>query len=608
MFFVEIRYTVKEDISRTVTVLRVEEVYMKHQRIIVFAAILAALLLLLSIGCDQTPAVEPDPTPTAEAITPKPVDTRVQLSTGPVERDVTELTLNSVTEDDLAALSELRELRLLDGRACGDAALLKAFSETVSYPVLWSVPFGDTRIDSDADALAVPASVTAAQDVIDALALLPHVTSVDLTDSGLNNEQTLLLLEAVPTVSVRYAILVQGTRVAPDSMELTLSADGIGDWDALKDELALLPSLTRITVEGRLSPDRAKRLLEAAGETEAVYTVAFGNTAIESTSEEADLSALSPSELNNIIGAVAVLPNLKRVNLNPESGQSKWTLDDANRLQTAREGLLVDYRTEAFGVTFSLADEVVSFSGVDLKKRVDDVKALLPYLCNVQRLDMEDCGVDNETMAALRDEFPQPKIVWTVTVGGYNPIRTDAIMIKFSAAGRRTLYDKDVKNLKYCRDLKYIDLGHNKLHHMDFVKYMPDLEVFIMFNPVSDLKGIENCTKLEYFECFSTVISDLTPLAACTELKHLNLCFNNIKDITPLYGLTNLERLWISRNKIPEEQIEEFKSRVPNCVVNNTTHNPTGEGWRTDENGNYVERYALLREQFQYDKTELRSY
>lgn len=578
---------------------------MKHLRIILTAAILAALLLT---GCNQTPAVEPDPTPTAEAVTPEPVDTRVQLSSGPVERDVTELTLNSVTEADLAALSELSELRMLDGRACGDAALLKAFSERVSYPVLWSVPLGDMRIDSDAEALAVPASVTTAQDVLDALALLPHVTSVDVLESGLNNEQTLLLLKAVPTLSVQYAIRVQGMRVAPDSTELTLNADGIGDWDALKEELALLSSLTRITVQGKLSSDRAQRLLDAAGEIEAVYTVAFGNTEIESTSEEADLSALAPSELNNIIGAVNVLPRLKRVNLNPESGKSKWSLDDANRLQTAREGLLVDYRTEAFGVEFSLADEVVSFNDIDLRKRVDDVRVILPYLSGVQRLEMMNCGIDNETMDALRDEFPQPKIVWSVTVGAYRPIPTDAIMVKLSAAGSKTLYDKDVKNLKYCRELKYIDVGHNKLHHMDFVQYMPDLEVFIMFNPVVNLNGIENCKKLEYFECFSAMVSDLTPLASCTELKHLNLCYNNIKDITPLYGLTKLERLWISRNKIPEEQIEQFKSLVPNCVVNTTTHNPTSEGWRTDSTmpDGYAPRYALLRMQFLYDETEHR--
>ena len=43
-------------------------------------------------------------------------------------------------------------------------------------------------------------------------------------------------------------------------------------------------------------------------------------------------------------------------------------------------------------------------------------------------------------------------------------------------------------------------------------------------------------------------------------------------------------------------------------MVNRTVHNPTGDGWREDETGAYVPRYALLRQQFMYDYTTLRSY
>jgi Leucine-rich repeat (LRR) protein len=253
---------------------------------------------------------------------------------------------------------------------------------------------------------------------------------------------------------------------------------------------------------------------------------------------------------------------------------------------------------------------VVSFNKKNLKRKVAELKLLLPYLRNVKRVDMENCNIDNETMAALRDEFPQPKLVWRVKVGAYS-VRTDAWMVKFSAGGSKALDENSALNLKYCREIKYLDLGHNKIHHMDkFVSCMPDLEVCIMYNPMSNIKGIENCPKLEYFECFSCNIKDLSPLAACTELKHLNVCYNNITDITPLYGLTKLERLWISRNNIPKDQLETFAELVPNCEVNTTIHNPTDGGWRKDANGAYVPRYALLRQQFLYYKntTELRSY
>ena len=185
-------------------------------------------------------------------------------------------------------------------------------------------------------------------------------------------------------------------------------------------------------------------------------------------------------------------------------------------------------------------------------------------------------------------------------------------MIKFSAGGGKALEDRDTENLKYCREIRYLDLGHNKIRHMDgFVPYMPDLEVCIMYNPMANINGIEQCPKLEFFECYSCNLKDISPLAACTELKHVNVCYNSITDITPLYGLTKLERLWIARNPdIPKDQIEKFKELVPGCEVNTTTHNPTRGGWRyfDEEFTQITPRYELLRQQFRYDRTQLRSY
>ena len=139
-----------------------------------------------------------------------------------------------------------------------------------------------------------------------------------------------------------------------------------------------------------------------------------------------------------------------------------------------------------------------------------------------------------------------------------------------------------------------------------FVPYMPDLEVCIMYNPMANINGIEQCPKLEFFECYSCNLKDISPLAACTELKHLNVCYNNLTDISPLYGLTKLERLWIARNPdIPADQIEHFKELVPGCEVNTTTHNPTRGGWRyfDEEFTQITPRYELLRQQFRYEDT-----
>ena len=556
---------------------------MDKKRIILFSsllglalALLGLLLVILSKGGQEAALPAPTEAPTA-APTAEPTatpDPRLQLSFGPVDRDVKELVLQSVTPDDLELIRELPQLTLLDGRACEDASLLHAFSETVGYPVLWSVPLGDGRVDSDATELVVPASVTTAEEVQAALADLPQVVAVDLRESGLDNAQVAALREAAPSLSYQFSVMVQGMRDDPDMKVLELDAANIQDWDALAQEIGLLKSLEQIVVTGALTPEQAAYLLEGAGSIPVSYSVTFKGRTIGSEDVEADFSDLPASDLGAIKATLIVLPKVMKVNLDPKSGKSKWTLDEADQLQQFREGMLVNYTysDKTFG-SFSLADEVVSFNKKNLKRKVNELKELLPYLRNVKRVDMENCN---------------------------------------SAGGGKALEDRDTENLKYCREIRYLDLGHNKIRHMDgFVPYMPDLEVCIMYNPMANINGIEQCPKLEFFECYSCNLKDISPLAACTELKHVNVCYNSITDITPLYGLTKLERLWIARNPdIPKDQIEKFKELVPGCEVNTTTHNPTRGGWRyfDEEFTQITPRYELLRQQFRYDRTQLRSY
>ena len=95
-----------------------------------------------------------------------------------------------------------------------------------------------------------------------------------------------------------------------------------------------------------------------------------------------------PSDLGAIKATLIVLPKVMKVNLDPKSGKSKWTLDEADQLQQFREGMLVNYTysDKTFG-SFSLADEVVSFNKKNLKRKVNELKELLPYLRNVKRVE-----------------------------------------------------------------------------------------------------------------------------------------------------------------------------------------------------------------------------
>ena len=298
--------------------------------------------------------------------------------------------------------------------------------------------------------------------------------------------------------------------------------------------------------------------------------------------------------------SLALLPNVTRVKL---ADDAAW--EDVGAFQALPSAPVVDRPFTLYGRHFNTTDTFMDLNRVKIGDHCAALREILPYMTNCCQVDMEDCGIRNEEMAVLRDDFPSVKIVWRVHFNIYSA-RTDETRILASIRDINMTGDT-VACLKYCTEVRYLDLGHNIINDISFVEYMPDLEVAILaINYWTDASPLASCTKLEYLEMFNTNCRDLTPLAGLKNLKHLNIGWlMNLKDITPLYGLTQLERLWIGSsqyNSIPREQLREIREKLPNTEINTTTENPTEEGWRFDENKEMVPRYKqLYYEQMRYD-------
>ena len=259
----------------------------------------------------------------------------------------------------------------------------------------------------------------------------------------------------------------------------------------------------------------------------------------------------------------------------------------------------VAYKFGAFGKTISYHDKKLDLNHITMKDQGAEVREIISCMPDLTYLDMDFCGVDDKHMAAIRDDFPKVEVVWRIWFGERFTVRTDAIKIFASAnymGGELT--PKNTASLKYCTKMKYIDIGHmNYLQSIDFVKYMPDLEVLIcMMGNITDISPLAYCKHLEFLEIQTNSITDLSPLAELHELKHLNICYNTeLKDMSPLFGLTQLERLWIGKKtQIPKSQIDQFRKLAPKCVVNDTCSDPH-DNWRWPH-----PRYYLLKKQFGY--------
>ena len=342
---------------------------------------------------------------------------------------------------------------------------------------------------------------------------------------------------------------------------------------------------------------------------EVVYrgNLRLGENEIMLHSQTASLPGASAEDIAMLESCMDILPDLKSIDFGAQTdGYSRLAAVDSFAKKNPQTE--VSYKFKAFGKTIGYHDTKLDLNHITMNDQGKAVRSIIEHMPDLTYLDMDFCGVDNTHMAAIRDDFPNVKVVWRIWFGKVYSVRTDVKKILASAplTNGGSLTPETAASLKYCTELKYLDLGHNDyLSDISFCAYMPKLEVLIiMGDNIHDISALAKCPNLEFLEVFNNYITTLEPLRNCKNLKHLNICSNQrVHDLSPLYGHTQLERLWTGiYSGIPMSQINEFKKRVPTCVVSTTAANPH-DNWR----GNHP-RYLLLRKQLGYDTQDYQYY
>ena len=443
---------------------------------------------------------------------------------------------------------------------------------------------------------------------------LTGLKSADFSGSDCYGE-LLAWAQAHPDVQVRYTVsLPDGTAVDNSSEQLDLSALSSEQKTAAIPLLQYLPVLRSVKLSGgdTVSPELLAPFFEARPDLDYSFTLPLLKGTISSETEELSFVGRSGKDAKALEAVLPYLKHLRSVDLGDEESSPRLTWKSIAALQALRPDVEFSYGFTLYDQQFTTLDETMNFSHIKMSDEGEAVWQVLPCMQKLNYLDMDSCGIENETMAAIRDQYPDVTVVWRVWFGDIYSARTDAIKILASNPGvGGSLMPGTYENLKYFTKLKYIDVGHQPLlDDISFITYMPDLEVAILaMGCWTDTTPLAACPHLEFLEIQTTDITDLSPLANLKELRHLNIghCFY-LTDISPIYGL-DLERLWIgSVTPIPEEQVEEYRRLHPDCVVNTEGYDPHYM-WRwigIDEKGAPIRdpRYDLLVDQFGYDSAE----
>ena len=338
----------------------------------------------------------------------------------------------------------------------------------------------------------------------------------------------------------------------------------------------------------------------------------IGDQQISASMTSLDLFQATPEEVDRLISVLPALTSLKTLELgsaNAEDPVISW--EQVRALEQGLPQATLNYTFSLRGYPFKLSDQILNLNHLvfeDEGKLAEQIASCMP---NLKVLDMDSCGVSNESMAAIRDRFPNVNVVWRVWIGADYSTRTNVerLMISNPDRGGDLNTPESIAGLFYCNKVKYLDMGHNYLMtDISFIRNMPDLEVLIIaMTAIKDISPLTGCKNLNYLEYQTSAASDLSPLSGLTKLKDLNICYDfALRDIRPIMNL-ELDRLYIGcLSPVPPEQIAQYRQLHPNCIVNDTTEDPTEESWRYgdiyhNDGWDAAPRYAKLRLEFEYD-------
>lgn len=390
-----------------------------------------------------------------------------------------------------------------------------------------------------------------------------------------------------------------------ESVDLDEAGASIEDLMRFVDRLANVKEISLGVPDATLAQLRA---VEAAfPQAQVSWKASVLGEEIDCRSESLDLRAASDEDVPQIISALAVLPEVKTLELAAEDGLTGLSFDSLSALATAVPEAELNCRFELFGQTADWTSEKLKYYRTEVgNDGVDLFRAALPYLRALDLLRFEDCGItDNDKMAALRADFPEKRIVWSIPIAGYT-FMTDTTLI--NDGDTHVLDDQNVELFRYMHDVLYLDIGHNHaLTNIEFARNFPKLQAVILtLTNIGDISPLENCPDLEFLECHSSKISDLSALADKEKLEYLNIAnLPDLRDLSPLYGLQQLKIVRIcgtTFTHITKADVEALAAALPETFVSDYGGDPNNSGyWRYDDNWNPTDRYALLREQMRYD-------
>ena len=391
---------------------------------------------------------------------------------------------------------------------------------------------------------------------------------LDLREEEISLTHYRHLQEAFPGREILWSVPFQMRSYANDTEKITVTSLTKEDVK----QLELLPELQYVDARNCFDYEALQALRAAKPRCIVDSCVAIAGKIYPYDTEKLEF-AEGQEDFEELLRKLAYLPSLKEVHFT----EPTLTPQELQELEKTFAEVTFTWDKTLFGKHLSRDTKTLDISGRKFKS-IEDVKAQTDYLPELTKLTMCNTGLPYDDIAAFR-ERSSFKVIFNVRIRDFD-VRTDAVWFMPSKFGKE-VRDCDMRNLKYCEDMQYVDLSRNVVKNIDWVRGTPHLKYLVIKeSPLRDLQFLRDAKELRLLEISNTDLRELEPLQGCTALEDLNLS-GFLGDISALREMDWLQNLWAIGG-------DSLKNQLPDTNI----HGSNEGGWKQLKN--YREMQELL--------------
>ena len=446
----------------------------------------------------------------------------------------------------------------------------------------------------DAETIAVTMPIDSYSELNAAIAKLPalHSIDVDFGNTVWSDDisawfELLAWEEAQPALTFRN---IYPAESSPETATVFVPTAGVVyDWETM---LAHLPALELIdSTNTPIERETIAAILSERPDVIVRWTDAYFGASDSSVAE----LAFGETPLSELMGYLSCLPRLTDADLYA----CPLSTADGLALKKAFPSVRLHRNITLNGNTYDSMTTYLDLSNA----KIADADAFSDELGGFEalaKIELHNCSLTYPQLDLMNKRYPNTKVVWTVKFNKWR-VRTDAVAFSTMQPGRNDNRQtaKNLSALQYCTDLIVLDLGHNAVSDLSWMKSLSNLQVLILADnsDLRDISVLRELKHLKYVELFMNPITDISVLGELPELVDVNLCITRVADLTPLLQCKKLERIWIgaqTQEYCSKESLDAVLAAFPNAQYDLTSVSSTNLGWR--EHPRYDAFRSMLRD------------